>query len=103
MHSRKSHVEAFMSRPLAAVALLVAVGGVLLMTLGQAEEPKSATSAAPRGRLLPGVQPSGQVLLPNQWSLRPAGRHVRLGDFPVNLAIHPSGRWLAALHAGYDD
>src|SRR5262249_19784401 len=42
-------------------------------------------------------------LLPNQWSLRPAGRQVELGDFPVNLALHPTGRWLAVLHAGYGD
>src|SRR5262249_62145454 len=39
--------------------------------------------------------------LPNQWSLRPAGKQLALGDFPVNLALHPSGAWLAALHAGY--
>ena len=39
--------------------------------------------------------------MPNQWSLRPAGRQLELGDFPVSLALHPSGRWLAALHAGY--
>src|SRR5207245_5082464 len=49
----------------------------------------------------PGVQPSGTILLPNQWSLRPAGRQLELGDFPVNAALHPSGRWLAVLHAGY--
>src|SRR5262245_54582582 len=54
-------------------------------------------------RLLPGMQSSGFVQLPNQWSLRPAGRQLELGDFPVNLALHPSGRWLAALHAGYGE
>lgn len=47
------------------------------------------------------MQASGSVLLPNQWSLRPAGRQLELGVFPVNIALHPSGRWLAALHAGY--
>jgi YVTN family beta-propeller protein len=41
--------------------------------------------------------------LPNQWSLRPAGKQLVLGDFPVNLALHPSGKWLAVLHAGYGD
>jgi DNA-binding beta-propeller fold protein YncE len=49
------------------------------------------------------VQPGGGVLLPNGWSLRPAGRQVALGDFPVNLAVHPSGRYLAALHAGFGE
>jgi DNA-binding beta-propeller fold protein YncE len=51
--------------------------------------------------VLPGVQPGGAIQLPNQWSLRPAGRQVELGNFPVNLALHPDGRWLAALHAGH--
>jgi DNA-binding beta-propeller fold protein YncE len=43
------------------------------------------------------------VLLPNQWSLRPAGKQLVLGDFPVNLALHPSGHWIAILHAGYGE
>jgi hypothetical protein len=54
-------------------------------------------------RTLPGIQPGGSILLPNQWSLRPAGKQLVLGDFPVNLALHPSGRWLAVLHAGYGE
>jgi DNA-binding beta-propeller fold protein YncE len=49
------------------------------------------------------VQEGGTVVLPNQWSLRPAGRQLALGDFPVNLALHPDGRWLAVLHAGYGE
>ena len=51
--------------------------------------------------LWPGKQPDGSVLLPNQWSLRPAGKQIELGNFPVNLAVHPGGRFAAALHAGY--
>lgn len=49
----------------------------------------------------PGPQPDGSILLHNQWSLRPAGRQVLLGGFSVNLAVHPSGRYAAALDAGY--
>lgn len=49
----------------------------------------------------PGARPDGSVLLPNQWSLRPVGRQVELGDFPVNIAVHPGGRFAAILHAGY--
>jgi len=41
------------------------------------------------------------VLLPNLWSLRPAGRQIDLGDFPVNIALHPGGRFAAVLHCGY--
>ena len=50
-----------------------------------AEESKVRT--APR---LPGMQASGLTLLPNQWSLRPAGAQIKLGDFPVNVALHPT-------------
>src|ERR1700716_3918676 len=66
-------------------------------------EPAPAVPApAPAvARSLPGLQPGGHVLLPNQWSLRPAGKQVPLGDFPVNLALHPTGRWAAVLHAGH--
>src|SRR5262249_60180782 len=58
---------------------------------------------AKQGPVLPGVQPGGAIVLPNQWSLRPAGKQLELGDFPVNLALHPKGEWLAALHAGYGE
>ncbi len=50
---------------------------------------------------LPGVRADGSVLLPNQWVLRPAGRQVELGNFPVNVAVHPRGHYAAVLHSGY--
>ena len=49
---------------------------------------------------LPGAKPDGSVLLPNQWSLRPVGKQVELGDLPVNVAVHPGGRFAAVLHSG---
>ena len=54
-----------------------------------------------RGADLPGQRPDGSVLLPNQWTLRPAGTQIPVGDFPVNLALHPGGRFAAVLHCGY--
>jgi DNA-binding beta-propeller fold protein YncE len=50
---------------------------------------------------LPGQRADGSVLLPNQWSLRPVGQQVPLGDFPVNIAVHPDGRYAAVLHSGH--
>ena len=50
---------------------------------------------------LPGQRADGSVLLPNQWSLRPVGRQIVLGDFPVNIAVHPGGRFAAILHSGH--
>src|ERR1017187_5288362 len=52
---------------------------------------------------LPGTRPDGSVLLPNQWSLRPVGKQVELGDFPINVGVHPGGRFAAVLHSGYSE
>jgi DNA-binding beta-propeller fold protein YncE len=49
----------------------------------------------------PGPRPDGSMLLPNMWSLEPAGSQVELGDFPVNIALHPGGKYAAVLHCGY--
>src|SRR4051812_15155946 len=54
----------------------------------------------PSPRVLPGQKADGSVLLPNQWSLRPAGKQIELGDFPVNIALHPKGKFAAVLHCG---
>lgn len=51
----------------------------------------------------PGMTRTGTVLLPNGWSLKPAGRQTKLGDLPVQIAIHPSEPILAILHAGYGE
>ena len=51
--------------------------------------------------VLPGAQKDGTVLLPNQWSLNPIGKQVQVGDFPVNIALHPDGQYAAILHCGY--
>jgi YVTN family beta-propeller protein len=50
---------------------------------------------------LPGLQRDGSVLLPNQWSLRPVGKQLAVGDFPVNIALHPDGKFAAVLHSGW--
>lgn len=53
---------------------------------------------------LPGQAPgAASILLPNGWSLTPAGRSLPLGDFPLNLALSPDGRYLAATNNGQGD
>lgn len=42
-----------------------------------------------------------QVLLPNGWSLSPAGQALPLGDLPLNMAVSPDGQTLAVLNCGY--
>ncbi len=42
----------------------------------------------------------GKVLLPNGWSLSPAGRFLNLGDLPLNIQISNSGRLMAVTNNG---
>ena len=51
--------------------------------------------------IVPGPKQDGSVLLPNQWSLRPEGKQILVGDFPSNIALHPDGKHAAVLHCGY--
>jgi YVTN family beta-propeller protein len=86
--------------------LTVAALFSLLGCAPRRHEPLAGASTAPAvvrvpPSALPGKQADGSVLLPNQWSLRPVGRQVELGDFPVNIAVHPGGRFAAVLHSGY--
>lgn len=57
--------------------------------------------AAKSTPILPGLQHDGSVLLPNQWSLRPVGKQLLVGDFPINIALHPGGTFAAVLHSGW--
>ncbi len=43
---------------------------------------------------------SAQVLLPNGWSLSPAGRSLPLGDLPLNIQLSPSHKLLAVTNNG---
>ncbi len=75
----------------------------LLLLLSADPAPAEEQPSDPRSLLrpLPGLKADGTVLLPNQWSLRPTGKQVELGNFPVNVALHPQGDWAAILHSGY--
>ncbi len=90
------------------IRMFLRVPLLLCPLLAAAQVPPVTTNAGLRSNAVPhapatwpGQQPDGSVLLPNQWSLRPVGKQVALGDFPVNIAVHPSGKFAAVLHAGY--
>lgn len=51
----------------------------------------------------PGLQADGSILLPNNWSLTPAGEHIQVGDLPLGMALSPDGRHLAVTNNGYAD
>ncbi len=97
-------------RSLTAVVVLIGIAGLAVALCPPlaafrdtpSTKPDSGQRIADSGkRMLPGVEPGGTIRLPNQWALQPAGKQIVLGDFPVNLALHPSGQWIAVLHAGF--
>jgi YVTN family beta-propeller protein len=47
----------------------------------------------------PGKNDAG-VLLPNGWQLSPAGKSLRLGDLPLNMAVSPSKKLIAVTNNG---
>lgn len=49
---------------------------------------------------LPGPIAGGRTLLPNGWSLSPAGKHLPLGELPLNMAISPDGRSVVVVNSG---
>jgi hypothetical protein len=49
----------------------------------------------------PGTQPGPRTLLPNGWSLTPAGQSIPLSsDLPLNMAFSPDGVHLAITNNG---
>jgi YVTN family beta-propeller protein len=86
--------------------LLMASVGLLVLAI-RGQSPRDQRVAPDPGslldRVLPGLRRDGSVQLPNQWSLRPAGRHLEVGDFPINMVLHPTGEYLAVLCAGFRD
>jgi YVTN family beta-propeller protein len=46
---------------------------------------------------------SHRIALPNGWSLTPAGKTLKLGDLPLNIAISPSKKLAAITNNGQSD
>ena len=81
-------------RKLLVPALLLA--GVLLVAV--LVSPLISQSRAPQR---PGPQTDGSTLLPNGWSIRPAGRQIQTGTLPMASQLTPDGKFLLVLHGGY--
>src|SRR5436189_6214189 len=81
----------FMRKILRTIVLLALLGAAgCRQPAIQAPAARAAAAGGTAGQpVLPGKQSDGSVLLPNQWSLRPVGKQVELGDFPINVAVHP--------------
>jgi len=49
----------------------------------------------------PGPLAGGGFLLPDGWTVQPAGRQIPLETLPLAAALAPGGKHLAVVHAGY--
>jgi YVTN family beta-propeller protein len=58
------------------------------------------TGIAQKTETLSGQLNKNRVKLPNGWHLSPAGRSLPLGDFPLNLAVSKSKKWMAVTNNG---
>jgi YVTN family beta-propeller protein len=81
---------------------MFALFGMLVVLLGLVTAISQGRDSATH-RDLPGMRADGYIQLPNQWRLRPAGSQLEIGDFPVQLVLHPSSKWAVVLHAGYGE
>src|ERR1700733_10142619 len=50
--------------------------------------------SAPPPAFGPGVMADGSTMLPNGWRLSPAGKHLKVGDLPLNVLQTPDSRYL---------
>ena len=77
---------------LVSAALALAVATPTLLTRAQ--------SAPSPGTAVPGSQPDGTTLLPNGWRLSVVGKHLKVGNFPLNLALSSDGRYAVVTNNG---
>src|SRR3954454_16632885 len=74
------------------VVLIAAVGANAI--LSRAQSAPSLTNP------VPGALIDGSTLLPNGWRLAPAGRHLKTGSLPLNIAVSPDGRYAVTTNNG---
>src|SRR5262252_1053693 len=80
----------------ATVFHLIAIGFSVAAAAGVAVAQRGAAPVT-----WPGSLGGGETLLPNGWRIAPAGRHMSIGDLPLNLVLSPDGRYLIVSNDGY--
>ncbi len=63
-----------------------------------AQSPQAGLNA---GRVQPGPQSDGTILLPNGWSISPAGKQIPLSTLPMSAALSPDEHYLLVLNGGF--
>ena len=85
-------------RPRTLVSFVVLGGFVAAAATWSATRPHA--QGAPAQPLSPGNLADGTTLLPNGWRVAPAGKHVTVGDMPLNVVQSPDSRYLIVTNNG---
>ena len=80
------------SRPTLSLTVVLAVLVAGLVTVAQ---------RGPEPPRWPGPLGGGRTLLPNGWTIAPAGTHRFVGDLPLNLVLTPDGRYAVITNNGW--
>ncbi len=86
------NITALRATRLAGIAILFTiVAWAAIETLAQ---------SAPAPSALPGALTDGTTMLPNGWRVQPAGKHLKVGDMPLNLIQTPDSKYLVVTSNG---
>ena len=75
---------------------------VLLASLSRPATVSSAQASASAGK--PAARPMAAprvTLLPNGWRISPVGKHINIGDLPMNMVMTPDGDHVIVTNNGY--
>ena len=97
----KANYQALLRKSLACLAMAIPP---MISPWAQSQDrsQEQALEDNPLARL-PGLKASGNVLLPNGWTINAQGKQTSLGDFPVHMLASPTSNELAILHSGYGE
>ncbi|MEJ7829959.1 MAG: bifunctional YncE family protein/alkaline phosphatase family protein [Segetibacter sp.] len=73
---------------------------IIIFLIIQASALTAQTKLAGGKKTFAASNQKSRVLLPNGWSLTPAGRSLEVGDLPLNIAVSASGKYLAVTNNG---
>ena len=79
--------------------MMVVVGTALALAAAGAGV-RSQAQSAPTPASTPGTLIDGSTMLANGWRLGPAGRHITVGTFPINIVQSPDSRYLIISNNG---
>lgn len=95
-HDETATISAYRAGRFRSYVILIPL---LLATIAWATLRTRAESAPPSASA-PGTLSDGTTLLPNGWRLQPAGKHLKVGNLPLNVIQTPDARYLIVTNNG---